>query len=63
MEAENEINPKKNAKMKRNKISILIIGFYAGLCVISDLAVKYYFKDKKKVETANLTKILIMMWI
>ena len=63
MEAENEINPKKNAKMKRNKISILIIGFYAGLCVISDLAVKYYFKDKKKVETANLTKILIMIKI
>ena len=63
MEAENEINSKKNAKMKRNKISILIIGFYAGLCVISDLAVKYYFKDKKKVETTNLTKILIMIKI
>ena len=63
MEAENEMNSKKNAKMKRNKISILIIGFYAGLCVISDLAVKYYFKDKKKVETTNLTKILIMIKI
>jgi Na+/melibiose symporter-like transporter len=63
MEAENEMNSKKNAKMKRNKISILIIGFYAGLCVISDLAVKYYFKDKKKVETANLTRILIIFKI
>ena len=63
MEDENEINTKKNAKMARNKISILLIGFYAGLCVISDLAVKYYFKDKKKVETANLTRILIIFKI
>ena len=55
--------PKKKSKMTRNKISILIIGFYAGLCVISDLAVKYYFKDKKKVETANLTRILIIFKI
>lgn len=63
MEEENEINTKKKAKMARNKISILLIGFYAGLCVISDLAVKYYFKDKKKVETANLTRILIIFKI
>ena len=47
MEDENEINTKKNAKMARNKISILLIGFYAGLCVISDLAVKYYFKSTR----------------
>ena len=63
MEEENEINAKKKSKMERNKISILLIGFYAGLCVISDLAVKYYFKDKKKVETANLTRILIIFKI
>ena len=58
-----EIDNKKKSKMARNKASILIIGFYAGLCVISDLAVKYYFKDKKKVETANLTRILIIFKI
>ena len=63
MEEDNEIEPKKKSKMARNKISTLIIGFYAGLCVISDLAVKYYFKDKKKVETANLTRILIIFKI
>ena len=63
MEEENEHDAKKKSKMTRNKISILIIGFYAGLCVISDLAVKYYFKDKKKVETANLTRILIIFKI
>ena len=63
MEEENEYDAKKKSKMTRNKISILIIGFYAGLCVISDLAVKYYFKDKKKVETANLTRILIIFKI
>ena len=63
MEEDNEIDPKKKSKMTRNKITILIIGFYAGLCVISDLAVKYYFKDKKKVETANLTRILIIFKI
>ena len=63
MEEDNEIEPKKKSKMTRNKITILIIGFYAGLCVISDLAVKYYFKDKKKVETANLTRILIIFKI
>ena len=48
MEEESENTSKKAIKMKRNKLSILLIGFYAGLCVISDLAVKYYFKDKKK---------------
>ena len=58
-----EISSKKALKMKRNRLSILLIGFYAGLCVISDLAVKYYFKDKKKVETANLTEILIIFKI
>ena len=63
MKTEDEINKMKNAKMTRNKTSILLIGFYAGLCVISDLAVKYYFKDKKKVETANLTGILIIFKI
>ena len=63
MEEESEIDPKKKSKMTRNKISILLIGFYAGICVISDLAVKYYFKDKKKVETANLTRILIIFKI
>ena len=63
MEKENEDISKKNAKMTRNKISILLIGFYAGLCVISDLAVKYYFKDKRKVETAHLTEILIIFKI
>ena len=63
MEEEKKVNLKKKAKMTRNKISILLIGFYAGLCVISDLAVKYYFKDKKKVETANLTRILIIFKI
>ena len=63
MKTEDEINKMKNAKMTRNKTSILLIGFYAGLCVISDLAVKYYFKDKKKVETGNLTRILIIFKI
>ena len=63
MEEESEIDPKKKSKMTRNKISMLLIGFYAGICVISDLAVKYYFKDKKKVETANLTRILIIFKI
>ena len=63
MEEENEHNSKKKSKMTRNKISILLIGFYAGLCVISDLAVKYYFKDKKKVETANLTRILHQLFL
>ena len=63
MEEESESDPKKKSKMTRNKISILLIGFYAGICVISDLAVKYYFKDKKKVETANLTRILIIFKI
>ena len=63
MKTEDEINKMKNAKMTRNKTSILLIGFYAGLCVISDLAVKYYFKDKRKVETATLTTILIIIKI
>ena len=63
MEENGEISSKKALKMKRNRLSILLIGFYAGLCVISDLAVKYYFKDKKKVETANLTEILIIFKI
>ena len=49
MEENGEISSKKALKMKRNRLSILLIGFYAGLCVISDLAVKYYFKDKKKL--------------
>jgi Na+/melibiose symporter-like transporter len=63
METTNENDSKKKSKMKRNKISILLIGFYAGICVISDLAVKYYFKNKQKVETANLTTILIIFKI
>ena len=33
------------------------------MCVISDLAVKYYFKDKRKVETTTLTTILIIIKI
>ena len=62
-ESEKEFKARIASKMTRNKISILLIGFYAGICVISDLAVKYYFKDIKKVETATLTKILMMIKI
>ena len=47
MENEVENESENRSKMTRNKISILLIGFYAGMCVISDLAVKYYFKDKR----------------
>ena len=47
----------------RNKISFLLISFYSGLCVISDLGVKYYFKDQKKVDTTLLTKILSLFKI
>ena len=63
MEKEGENESTNRSKMTRNKISILLIGFYAGMCVISDLAVKYYFKDKRKVETATLTTILIIIKI
>jgi hypothetical protein len=63
METINKNEERKITKMKRNKICILLIGFYAGICVISDLAVKYYFKDKKKVETTRLTTILIIFKI
>ena len=62
-ESEKESKARIASKMTRNKISILLIGFYAGICVISDLAIKYYFKDIKKVETATLTKILMMIKI
>ena len=63
MEKEGENESTNRSKMTRNKISILLIGFYAGMCVISDLAVKYYFKDKRKVETTTLTTILIIIKI
>lgn len=63
MENEGDDESRNRSKMTRNKISILLIGFYAGICVISDLAVKYYYKDIRKVETANLTTILIIFKI
>ena len=63
MENDAETEARNRKKMKWNKISILLIGFYAGMCVISDLAVKYFYKDIKKVETTTLTKILIIFKI
>ena len=54
----NEVN--KNNNFIRKKISCLLISFYSGICVISDIGVKYYFKDKKKVDTASLSKILLL---
>ena len=53
----------KNKKLIRNKISCLLISFYSGICVISDIGVKYYFKDKKKVDTAVLSKLLLLFKI
>ena len=53
----------KNSKLIRNKISCLLISFYSGICVISDIGVKYYFKDKKKVDTAMLSKLLLLFKI
>ena len=53
----------KYKKLIRNKISFLLISFYSGLCAISDIGVKYYFKDKKKVDTAMLSKILLLFKI
>ena len=50
-------------KLIRNKISFLLISFYSGICVISDIGVKYYFKDKKKVDTATLSKLLLLFKI
>lgn len=63
MDNDSETEARNKKKMTRNKISILLIGFYAGICVISDLAVKYFYKDIKKVETATLTTILIIFKI
>ena len=57
MDEKEDVNEK---KFIRNRISFFLISFYSGICVISDLGVKYYFKDKKKVETALLTKILLL---
>lgn len=51
-------NPK---KCKRNKISLLLISFYSGVIVISDLGLKYYLKDQKKMSTSTFTKILILI--
>jgi len=53
----------KYSKLIRNKISCLLISFYSGICVISDIGVKYYFKDKKKVDTAMLSKLLLLFKI
>lgn len=53
----------KNSKLIRNKISCLLISFYSGICVISDIGVKYYFKDKKKVDTPMLSKLLLLFKI
>ena len=53
----------KYKKLIRNKISFLLISFYSGICVISDIGVKYYFKDKKKVDTAMLSKLLLLFKI
>ena len=53
----------KYKKLIRNKISCLLISFYSGICVISDIGVKYYFKDKKKVDTAMLSKLLLLFKI
>ena len=35
-------------KCQRNKISFLLIRFFAGLCDITDIGVKYYYKDIKE---------------
>ena len=45
MDEKEDVNEK---KFIRNRISFFLISFYSGICVISDLGVKYYFKDKKK---------------
>ena len=61
MNNKNEENT--NNKFIRKKISCLLISFYSGICVITDIGLKYYFKDKKKVGTASLSKILLLFKI
>ena len=60
---DNKNEEKKNIKFIRNKISCLLISFYSGICVISDLGVKYYYKDIKKVDASLLSKILLLFKI
>jgi hypothetical protein len=52
-----------NKKCQRNKISFLLIRFFAGLCDITDIGVKYYYKDIKELDTTTLTKILLVFKI
>lgn len=50
-------------KCQRNKISFLFIRFFAGLCDITDIGVKYYYKDIKELDTTTFTKILLVIKI
>ena len=50
-------------KCQRNKISFLLIRFFAGLCDITDIGVKYYYKDIKELDTTTFTKILLVIKI
>ena len=61
MENENENEIKRKKKGKRNKISLYLIGFYAGVIAISDLGLKYYLKDIKDMNTPKFTKIQILI--
>ena len=61
MDNNNELKIKK--KCQRNKISFLLIRFFAGLCDITDIGVKYYYKDIKELDTTTFTKILLVIKI
>ena len=58
---ENEI--KKQNKIKRNKITVLLISFYSGIIGISDLGLKYYLKDQNQMIPSTFSKILLIIKI
>ena len=62
MEHEKEKEKEKIQKrLQRNKISFLLISFYSGVISISDLGVKYYLKDEKKMNTSSFTQVLLII--
>lgn len=60
-ENENKNEIKRRIKCKRNKISLFLIGFYAGVIAISDLGLKYYLKNQKDMNTQKFTNIQILI--
>ena len=61
MEDEREKREAIQKKCQRNKISFLLISFYSGVIAISDLGVKYYLKDEKKMNTSSFTQVLLII--